>query len=78
MVECVDVVFVVGMSGVVYFVVYVFYIVKECGGKVIEVNVERSGIILIVDVFIRGKVGEVMFEFLRWVKDIMVERNYYG
>lgn len=76
--ERADVVLVVGTSGVVYPAAYVPYIVKERGGKVIEVNVERSGITPIADVFIRGKAGEVMPELLRRVKDIMAERNHYG
>ncbi|ASJ00848.1 NAD-dependent protein deacetylase [Thermococcus gorgonarius] len=59
-----DVVLVIGTSGVVYPAAYIPYIVKEHGGKVIEVNVRRSGITPIADIFLRGKAGEVMAKIL--------------
>lgn len=70
----------IGTSGVVYPAAYIPpYIVKERGGKVIEINVERSGITPIADVFIRGgKAGEVMPKLLERVKDILASGNHYG
>jgi len=69
--ERADLVLVIGTSGVVYPAAYVPQIVKETGGKVIEVNPERSGITPIADVFLRGKAGEVMGELLEKVKELI-------
>ncbi|AHL22256.1 NAD-dependent protein deacetylase [Thermococcus nautili] len=68
--EKADVVIVVGTSGVVYPAAYIPYIVKEHGGRVIEVNVERSGITPIADVFLRGKAGEVLPKLVELVRGL--------
>ncbi|WP_456422098.1 NAD-dependent protein deacetylase [Thermococcus sp.] len=68
--EKADVVIVVGTSGLVYPAAYIPYIVKEHGGKVIEVNVERSGITPIADVFLRGKAGEILPELTELVRGL--------
>jgi NAD-dependent deacetylase len=65
-----DTVIVVGTSGVVYPAAYIPYIVKEHGGRVIEVNVERSGITPIADVFLRGKAGEVLPKLVELVRGL--------
>lgn len=62
--ERADLVLVIGTSGVVYPAAYIPRIVKETGGKIIEINTEESGITPIADVFIRGKAGEVMSEIM--------------
>jgi len=68
--EKADVVIVVGTSGLVYPAAYIPYIVKEHGGRVIEVNVERSGITPIADVFLRGKAGEVLPKLVELVREL--------
>ncbi|WP_297551228.1 NAD-dependent protein deacetylase [Thermococcus sp.] len=68
--ERADVVVVIGTSGVVYPAAYIPYIVKEHGGKVIEVNVERSGITPIADVFLRGKAGEILPKIVELVREL--------
>lgn len=70
--ERADLVLVIGTSGVVYPAAYIPYIVKENGGKVVEINVERSGITPIADVFIRGKAGEVLPRIVELVKEVVV------
>ncbi len=66
--ETADLVLVIGTSGVVYPAAYIPQIVKEHGGKVIEVNTERSGITPIADLFIRGRAGEVMGRLMEKVR----------
>ncbi|WP_099210803.1 NAD-dependent protein deacetylase [Thermococcus henrietii] len=68
--EKADAVIVVGTSGVVYPAAYIPYIVKEHGGRVIEVNVERSGITPIADVFLRGKAAEVLPKLVELVREL--------
>jgi len=68
--ENADAVVVVGTSGVVYPAAYIPHIVKEHGGRVIEVNVERSGITPIADVFLRGKAGEVLPKLVELVRGL--------
>ncbi|NPA47930.1 MAG: NAD-dependent deacylase [Thermococci archaeon] len=55
-----DLMLVVGTSGVVYPAAYLPRVVKEHGGRIIEVNVEESAITPIADVFVQGKAGEVL------------------
>jgi len=62
--ERADLVLVIGTSGVVYPAAYIPQIVKETGGKVIEINTEESGITPIADIFLRGRAGEVMGELM--------------
>jgi len=68
--EKADAVLVVGTSGVVYPAAYIPYIVKERGGRVIEVNVEKSGITPIADVFLRGKAGEILPKLVELVRGL--------
>jgi len=70
--ERADLVLVVGTSGVVYPAAYIPHVVKEHGGKVIEVNTERSGITPIADVFLRGKAGEIMERLLDEVERVNI------
>lgn len=69
--ERADAVIVVGTSGVVYPAAYIPYIVKERGGRVIEVNVERSGVTPVADVFLRGKAGEVLPKLVELVEGLI-------
>ncbi|WP_297501660.1 NAD-dependent protein deacetylase [Thermococcus sp.] len=69
--EKADIVLVIGTSGAVYPAAYIPYIVNERGGRVIEVNVERSGITPIADVFIRGKAGEVLPHIVELVREVV-------
>ncbi|ACB39809.1 NAD-dependent protein deacetylase [Pyrobaculum neutrophilum] len=55
-----DVVLVVGTSGAVYPAAAIPQIAKRRGAAVVEVNVEKSALTAIADVFIRGKAGEVL------------------
>ncbi|MDK2913486.1 MAG: NAD-dependent deacetylase [Thermococcaceae archaeon] len=66
-----DLVLVVGTSGVVYPAAYIPYIVKEGGGRVIEINPKVSAITPIADVFIRAPAEDVMEELLRKVRDFI-------
>ena len=59
---------VIGTSGIVYPAAYIPQIVKERGGTIIEINVEKSGITPIADIFLRGKAGEVMDKIVRLIK----------
>ncbi|EEB73286.1 NAD-dependent protein deacetylase [Thermococcus sp. AM4] len=63
-----DVVLVIGTSGVVYPAAYIPYVVKEHGGRVIEINPKRSGITPIADVFIPKPAGEGMERILKAVE----------
>jgi NAD-dependent deacetylase len=58
--ERADLVLVVGTSGLVYPAAYIPMIVKERGGRIIEINVRESAITPLADVFLRGKAGEVL------------------
>jgi len=60
-----DVVLVVGTSGVVYPAAYVPLIVKQHGGKVIEVNIEPSAITTHADIFLQGKAGDVLTHIMK-------------
>ncbi len=65
--ERADVCLVIGTSGVVYPAAYIPRIVKESGGRVIEINTEESGITPVADIFLRGKAGEVMEELVKMI-----------
>ena len=66
-----DAVIVIGTSGSVFPAAYVPYIVKEKGGSVIEVNVRRSSITHIADVFIMGKAGDIVPRIVEKVKKLL-------
>lgn len=70
-----DVVLVIGTSGVVYPAAYIPYIVKEHGGRVIEVNPRRSGITPIADVFIPKPAGEGMGKILEVVEGLVYGKS---
>jgi len=70
-----DVVLVIGTSGVVYPAAYIPFIVKEHGGKVIEINPKRSGITPIADVFIPKPAGEGMDKILEVVEGIVYGKS---
>ena len=55
-----DTALIVGTSGVVYPAGYLPVMVRERGGFIIEVNVERSAITPIADLFLKGRAGEVL------------------
>ncbi len=55
-----DLVIVVGTSGVVYPAAYLPFLVKQHGGKIIEVNVEESAITPHADIFIKSPAGEIL------------------
>lgn len=69
--ERADLVLVIGTSGVVYPAAYIPQIVKETGGKVIEVNPEESGITPIADVFLRCPAGEAMEKLMERIEGLV-------
>ncbi|NJE00876.1 NAD-dependent protein deacetylase [Thermococcus sp. JdF3] len=69
--ERADVVLVIGTSGVVYPAAYIPQIVKETGGRVIEINTEESGITPIADVFLRCPAGEAMEKLMPRIKGLI-------
>ncbi len=60
-----DAILVIGTSGVVYPAAYIPLIVKERGGKVIEVNISESGITPYADVFIKEKASKALRDIVR-------------
>ncbi|ASJ11353.1 NAD-dependent protein deacylase [Thermococcus sp. P6] len=66
--ERADLILVIGTSGVVYPAAYIPVMVKETGGKVIEVNVRESGITPIADVFLRCPAEEAMKKLVERVR----------
>ncbi|NJE04636.1 NAD-dependent deacylase [Thermococcus sp. M36] len=69
--ERADLVLVIGTSGVVYPAAYIPQIVKETGGKVIEINPDESGITPIADVFLRCSAGEAMEKLIERVRRLI-------
>jgi len=55
-----DCMIIVGTSGVVYPAAHLPYLAKEHGASLIEVNVKESALTPIVDVFLKGKAGEIL------------------
>ena len=55
-----DACLVVGTSALVHPAASFPLIVKQCGGKLLEVNVERTGLTSVADVHLSGKAGEVL------------------
>ncbi len=66
-----DVMLVVGTSAVVMPAGMLPHVVKEGGGRVIEVNLEPSAISPIADITILGKAGEVMPKIVAHVKKLL-------
>ena len=68
-----DVMLVVGTSAVVMPAGMLPHVVKESGGRVIEVNLEPSAISPIADITILGRAGEVMPKIVAHVKKLLSE-----
>ena len=66
-----DAILVVGTSAVVMPAGMLPHIVKEGGGRVIEVNLEPSAISPIADITILGKAGEVLPKIVAYVKRLL-------
>ena len=66
-----DLVLVIGTSGLVYPAAYIPHIVKERGGKVIEVNPKRSAITPIADIYIPKPAGVSLERILKAVRGIL-------
>lgn len=71
LIETFDTMLVAGTSGVVYPVASFPGIMKSRGGKVIEVNLERTPISQLADCTILGKTGEVLPEIVDALKKIL-------
>ena len=69
--EKADVLLAVGTSGVVMPAAIIPYIVRDRGGKIIEVNFEPSAITHISDVSLIGKAGEILPSLVDEVKKIL-------
>ncbi len=69
-----DAILVVGTSGVVLPAGYIPYIVKENGGRVVEINIQESAITPIADIFIKGKAGEVLPVITQKVEEYLRSR----
>ena len=66
-----DVILVVGTSGVVYPAGLIPHVVKNYGGKVIEVNVSESAITEITDIFLRGYAGKILPVLVSKIKELV-------
>jgi len=58
--EKADTIIVIGTSGVVYPAAAIPYIIRERGGKVIEINISQTAITPITDYSLQGKAGEIL------------------
>lgn len=66
--ESADAVIVVGTSAVVYPASSIPHTAKKRGAKIIEMNIEKTGLTtLITDVFIEGKAGKTLPELLKYM-----------
>lgn len=68
-----DSILVIGTSGAVYPAGLIPLIVKNCGGKVIEINISESAITEIADVFIRGSAGKTLPALVSKVEELLVK-----
>ncbi|MEM0499865.1 MAG: NAD-dependent protein deacetylase [Candidatus Korarchaeota archaeon] len=66
-----DVILVVGTSGVVYPACLIPFVVKNAGGKVIEVNISESAITEIADVFFKGPASRVLSALVSRVNELL-------
>ncbi len=66
--ERASLILVVGTSGVVYPAAHLPYVVKERGGKVVEINIETTPITRIADYFLKGKSGEILSFIVKEIK----------
>ena len=64
-VQEVDLLFVIGTSGVVYPAASLPYIAKDAGTKIIEINPVASAVTRVADHFLQGRAGEILAEFLQ-------------
>jgi len=69
--EKADLVLAIGTSGVVVPAAWIPFIVKEKGGKLIEINLEASNLTPIADISIFGKAGDIMDKILKEVKVLL-------
>ncbi len=70
-----DVMLVAGTSAVVMPAGMLPHIVKEGGGKVVEVNLEPSAISPIADITILGKAGEILPRIVDYVKKALTKQE---
>lgn len=59
-----DLCLVIGTSAQVFPAAYIPMIVKDEGGRIIEINPDNTGITHLADIILRGRAGEVMDELL--------------
>jgi NAD-dependent deacetylase len=57
----------VGTSGLVYPAAQLPLIARQAGAAVIDINVERSAISAVADLFLQGKSGEILPKLARAV-----------
>lgn len=68
--EASDAVLVIGTSAVVYPASSIPYIAKQRGARIIEMNLEQTGLTFsITDVFIQGRVGETLPRLVEFLDD---------
>ncbi len=63
--EKAEVILVVGTSGIVYPAAHLPLIVKQKGGKIIEINIEESAITPYADIFIKSPAGKILPEITK-------------
>ncbi len=69
--ESSDAVLVVGTSAIVYPASSIPYIAKQRGARIVEMNLEQTGLTLsITDVFIQGRVGETLPKLLECLEEL--------
>jgi NAD-dependent deacetylase len=69
--ESSDAVLVIGTSAVVYPASSIPYIAKQRGARIVEMNLEQTGLTLsITDVFIQGRVGETLPKLLECLDEL--------
>lgn len=71
-----DLALVIGTSGIVQPAGYLPYIVKENGGLIIEINVEKSAITSIADIFIKDKASIALSKIVKYIKDKLTSKLY--
>jgi len=64
-----DLMLVIGTSALVYPAAHLPYIAKENGAKIVEINMEKSGISHIADYSFYGKAGEILPILLNLLKE---------
>jgi len=67
-----DLALVIGTSGIVYPAAYLPYLVKENNGVIIEININRSALTRIADIYLQGKAGEILPKIVNLIR----RKNY--